>query len=95
MEALGLVAIVLRQLSGRSVSDPDIGEFNMAGARARRTGGSSSGGGGLDLDRARKRPVRSSRCCTPLNVDIDTVEGRENVTPFDRAELDDSLRVIA
>lgn len=38
--ALGRAAIVLRQLSGRSVSLPDIGE--RIGAASSRTGGSSS-----------------------------------------------------
>lgn len=95
-DTLGRALIVLERdslsLSSLSLSDsnPDWGDEMAAagesvGARVRSAK--------MELkDTLRFLAPLSCCCCSPVNVeDTDVVEGRENVTPFEREELPDSL----
>ena len=86
-DALGRELIVLDRFS-RSDSEPDWEEMGAAGVRAR---DDTSANAELK-DTFRLFAPLSCCCWIPVNVvDTDEVEGRENVTPFVRVELFDSL----
>lgn len=88
----GRVLIVLHRDS-RSDSEPDV-EDEMGAAGASTVDGAGSARAEV-LEMVRLRAPLSCCCWRPLSAeDTELVLGRENVTPFVRDELPDSLRSI-
>ena len=72
----------LAMVRGLSVSEPDIGDLTDIGLGASAM---------LEAADRRRPPLDSCCCCRPLSAVTETGDGRENVTPFVCAELDEDV----